>query len=196
MCHPHNCSNKKNTPPNPIQFVPGAAICGGGVVFYLLGFFTSPNLYKTHVRVCVYHSQNANTLGQLLRKEEHPLFTCSLAKIPPKLHLPRLSGSIWDPSQSHLLYKSARADVNQSSWPTSNPTSLCQAPPKMGLGRGMWGPEWAFLLAVCCVHQIGKKLSSFFLLIGKEKNLALLRTCHIFETTPPAWLFCFTDGCI
>ncbi|XP_075568549.1 mucin-5AC [Pelecanus crispus] len=25
----------------------------------------------------------------------------------------------------------------------------------MGFGRGIWVPEWAFLLAVCCIHQIG-----------------------------------------
>ncbi|XP_010164955.1 mucin-5B, partial [Antrostomus carolinensis] len=25
----------------------------------------------------------------------------------------------------------------------------------MGFGRGIWVPQWAFLLAVCCIHQIG-----------------------------------------
>lgn len=47
----------------------------------MLRFFTRLNL-KMYIRKCIYSSQNANTIGQFLRKEEHPLFACSLAKIP------------------------------------------------------------------------------------------------------------------
>lgn len=48
----------------------------------MLYFFIRLNFNKIYVRICIYSSQNANTIGQLQRKEKHPLFTYSFAKIP------------------------------------------------------------------------------------------------------------------